>query len=99
MTASGRKRTVNSLEYWLYKRPLSGKADIKPETPKIELETSALPSEADIQLNLLKRAANDPKRTSQEAAPGVTNPLHPPVFYHSVAGSGVLSLPEKDGFR
>ncbi len=60
---------------------------------------SAIRSKADIGLNLARKAATDPKRTSQEAAPRDTNPLHPPLFCHPVTDSGVLSLLEKDGFR
>jgi len=38
MTASGRKRTLISAVFVVPERPLSGKADIKPETPEIESE-------------------------------------------------------------
>ncbi len=38
MSASGRKRTSISCSFQQFERPLSGKADIKPETPEIESE-------------------------------------------------------------
>ncbi len=38
MSACGRKRTLISEVFGVPERPLSGKADIKPETPEIESE-------------------------------------------------------------
>jgi hypothetical protein len=66
-SAFGRKRTSKSGNFQLSERPLWRKADI-PEYPqdfhKIDqLGTSAFRPEADIQLILVKRSANDPKRT------------------------------------
>ena len=68
MTAIGRKQTFDFLDFGASERPLWRKADIQgiaPDFHKIDqLGTSALPSEADIKLISFKRAANDPKRTS-----------------------------------
>jgi len=68
MSASGRKRTLISVVYGVPERPLCRKADI-PEYPqdfhKIDqLGTSAFRPKPDIKLILVKRSANDPKRTS-----------------------------------
>ena len=63
----GRKRTFDFVDSRASERPLWRKADI-PEYPqdfhKIDqLGTSAFRPEADIELILVKRSANDPKRT------------------------------------
>ncbi|MEE8577167.1 MAG: hypothetical protein V3T31_07910, partial [candidate division Zixibacteria bacterium] len=68
---TGRKRTLVSAVFRVIERPLSGKADIQGTAQNFhkidQLGTSALPSEADIQLDLLQRAANDPKRTLERS--------------------------------
>ena len=38
MTAYGRKRTLDFVDFEVSERPLWRKADIKPETPEIESE-------------------------------------------------------------
>jgi len=68
MTASGRKRTFDFVDFRASERPLWRKADIQgtaQDFHKIDqLGTSAFRPEADIKLELVQRSANDPKRTS-----------------------------------
>ena len=67
MFAIGRRRALNSRKFLRSERPLSGKADIQGTAQNFhkndQLGTSAFRPEADIRLDLLKRSANDPKRT------------------------------------
>ncbi len=44
--------------------------------PKLNRKTAALPSEADIQLILVKGSADDPKRTAEDALKGAQNEKH-----------------------
>ena len=65
MSASGRKRTFDFVDFRASERPLWRKADI-PEYPqdfhKIDqLGTSAFHAKAAIRLESVKRSANDPK--------------------------------------
>ncbi len=67
MTAYGRKRTLDFVDFRVSERPLWRKADIS-EYPqdfhKIDQHgMSAFRPEADIELELVQRSANDPKRT------------------------------------
>jgi len=61
--ASGRKRTLDFVDFGLLNVRFGEKRTLSLRLPKLNRKTSALPSEADIQLIWTKGAANDPKRT------------------------------------
>ena len=64
-SASGRLQPFDLLVFKRFERPLLVKADIPGVVRNLhkidQIGTSALPSEADIQLILAERSANDPK--------------------------------------
>ena len=61
MTGSGRKRTLVSAVFRVSKRPLSGKADIQPETLKFRVSSGRYTPESGHSVDMMSKGRQRPK--------------------------------------